>query len=73
MQERSTMRDTRCKTCGRTTSPDGAPTMVVAVVDGENVYACSEHAEEHAAPPGDLAVALAQLLDIARRRNEGEL
>ncbi|MFE2555951.1 hypothetical protein ACFXGT_07935 [Streptomyces sp. NPDC059352] len=47
--------------------------MVVAVVDGENVYACAKHADEHAAPPGDLAVAVAQLLDIARRHNEGQL
>lgn len=67
------MHDYRCKTCGKTASPDGTPTMVVAVVNGENVYACLEHAEEHAAPPGDLTVALAQLLDVARRRNEGKL
>ncbi|MFE5591428.1 hypothetical protein [Streptomyces sp. NPDC056549] len=67
------MPDTRCKACGRATPPDGAPTMVVAVTAGELVYACMEHAEELSAPTGDFLVILAQLLDIARRRNDGEL
>ncbi|WP_282697401.1 hypothetical protein [Streptomyces sp. CC208A] len=61
------MPDTRCKTCGATTSADGSPTTLVALADGEPVYACAEHAAELAAPPGDLAVALAQLLDVYRR------
>ncbi|MEE1814191.1 hypothetical protein PUR59_04045 [Streptomyces sp. SP18ES09] len=47
--------------------------MVVAVAAGDLVYACTDHAEECAGPPGDFLVALAQLLDIARRHNEGEL
>ncbi|MEU6168110.1 hypothetical protein [Streptomyces tanashiensis] len=67
------MPDTRCKTCGAASSSDGSPTMVVAVTDGEFVYACTEHATELGTPPGDLLVILAQLLDIARRRNDGEL
>lgn len=61
------MTDTRCRTCGATHSPDGTPTTLVALTDGEPVYACTEHAAEHAAPPGDFATALAQLLDVYRR------
>lgn len=65
------MRDRRCKTCRRTASANGAPTIVVAVVDGKDVFACAAHAAKHAAPAGDLVVALAQYQDIAMRQYEG--
>ncbi|MFF8408958.1 hypothetical protein [Streptomyces omiyaensis] len=61
------MTDTRCRTCGATASADGTTTTLVALTDGVPVYACAEHVTEHAAPPGDLAVTLAQLLDVYRR------
>ncbi|MFF5972189.1 hypothetical protein ACFY7C_11790 [Streptomyces sp. NPDC012769] len=67
------MRDTRCKTCGSTKSAEGIPTMIVALAGSEDVYACTEHAALHAAPPGNLAVALAQLQDIMLRLYEGQL
>ncbi|MFE6225504.1 hypothetical protein [Streptomyces sp. NPDC057854] len=61
------MHDIRCKNCGAAASADGSPIMLVNLVDGEPVYACTEHAADLAAPPGDLAVALAQLMDVFRR------
>ncbi|MFB7278033.1 hypothetical protein ACFCZV_13075 [Streptomyces hydrogenans] len=61
------MTDTRCRTCGAPQSVDGTPTTLVALDAGAAVYACAEHAAELGAPPGDLAVALAQLLDVYRR------
>ncbi|MFE0651322.1 hypothetical protein ACFVZH_22315 [Streptomyces sp. NPDC059534] len=62
------MTDTRCRTCGATASADGAPTTLVALdLDTDwGVYACADHAATLAAPPGDLAVALAQLMDAYR-------
>ncbi|MER8234566.1 hypothetical protein [Streptomyces sp. NPDC094049] len=61
------MPDTRCTICRAATSTSGAPTTLVALTDGQPVYACDEHASELAAPPGDVAVALAQLADVYRR------
>ncbi|MFG3189265.1 hypothetical protein [Streptomyces omiyaensis] len=43
------------------------------MVDGKDVFACAEHQAEHAAPAGDLVVALAQYQDIALRLHEGRL
>ncbi|MFG2112243.1 hypothetical protein ACGFRB_06345 [Streptomyces sp. NPDC048718] len=62
-------RDRRCRTCRTTAGPDGAPTVVVAVVDGQDVYACGAHRSAHAAPAGDPLVALAQYQDMAARRH----
>ncbi|MFE6103168.1 hypothetical protein ACFVQ4_24870 [Streptomyces laurentii] len=61
-------RDRRCRTCRSTTSASGTPTVIVAVVDGQDVYACDVHQAEHAAPAYDPLVALAQYQDIATRR-----
>jgi hypothetical protein len=47
--------------------------MIVALAGGEDVYACTDHAALHSAPPGDLAVALAQLQDIMLRFYDGQL
>ncbi|BAU86752.1 chemotaxis protein [Streptomyces laurentii] len=60
-------RDRRCHTCHTVTSVNGAPTVVVAVVDGQDVYACAAHRAEHAAPAHDPLVALAQYQDMAAR------
>lgn len=57
------MRDTRCITCGTTTT-SGAPVMLVAMPGGQPVYACPQHAAEREAPAGDFLVALAQLQDV---------
>ncbi|BAU83356.1 glycosyl hydrolase family 26 [Streptomyces laurentii] len=60
-------RDRRCRTCRSATSSNGAPTVIVVVVNGEDVYACDVHRAEHAAPAGDQLVALAQYQDMAAR------
>ncbi|MDR3080623.1 MAG: hypothetical protein LBV60_06785 [Streptomyces sp.] len=65
----SVSRDRRCRTCHAVTSVNGMPTLVVAVVDGQDVYACAAHQDEHAAPGGDPLVALAQYQDMAARRH----
>ena len=64
-------RSRRCANCRKATSPNGAPVTVVAVRDGRDVYACSLHREELAAPAGDPLVAIAQYQDMARRRGAG--
>ncbi|GAA2790195.1 hypothetical protein [Streptomyces showdoensis] len=61
-------RSRACARCRHTASPGGAPTIVVAVRNGCDVYACAEHQKELAGPPGDTLVALAQYQDMARRR-----
>ncbi|MEU8621005.1 hypothetical protein [Streptomyces sp. NPDC048623] len=65
------MRDRRCARCRKTTSPNGAPVVVVAVEDGRDVYACADHRQELASPTGDLLVTIAQYQDMARRRRAG--
>lgn len=64
----SVSRDRRCRTCRSTTSVNGTPTVIVAIVDGRDVYACDVHRAESAAPAGDLLVSIAQYQDMARRR-----
>jgi hypothetical protein len=61
-------RDRRCATCRATASANGLPVLVVAVVDGRDVYACDVHQAEHAARAYDPLVALAQYQDMAARR-----
>jgi hypothetical protein len=61
------LRDRRCKVCRWTTSANGTPVVVVAVRDGEDVYACDVHRGE-LADPLDQLVLTAQLQDMARRR-----
>ncbi|MFC8983529.1 hypothetical protein ACFU3J_15950 [Streptomyces sp. NPDC057411] len=61
-------RSRACVRCRRTVNPGGAPTTVVAVRNGHDVYACADHQKELAAPGGDLLVAIAQYQDMARRR-----
>ncbi|MFJ7069883.1 hypothetical protein [Streptomyces sp. NPDC101115] len=60
-------RDRCCARCRESTSRTGAPTVVVAVRNGKDVYACADHRAELAGPPGDPVVAIAQLQDMARR------
>jgi NADH pyrophosphatase NudC (nudix superfamily) len=61
-------RQRRCATCGSATNPNGTPTVVVAVKNGEDVYACAAHSSSLAGRRDDPLVAIAQYQDMARRR-----
>ncbi|MFI9005115.1 hypothetical protein [Streptomyces sp. NPDC053541] len=65
------MRKRACARCGKFVSRAGAPTVIVAVRNGADVFACADHQGELAAPAGDPLVAIAQLQDMARRRRAG--
>ncbi|MFF2331949.1 hypothetical protein, partial [Streptomyces sp. NPDC058103] len=60
-----------CARCHATANANGTPVLVVAVKDGRDVFACSGHQAELAAPAGDPVVAIAQYQDMARRRRAG--
>ncbi|MEU8538896.1 hypothetical protein AB0C52_02675 [Streptomyces sp. NPDC048717] len=44
------------------------PTVIVAVVDSRDIYACAAHRTAHPTPAGDLLVALAPYQGMAARR-----
>ncbi|MFE5296415.1 hypothetical protein [Streptomyces sp. NPDC056632] len=56
-----------CLVCDKVRSSNGAPTIVVAVIEGQDVFACADHQAELSMSVDDV-IRLAQYQDMARRR-----